>query len=84
MSKSWFTWVRIDMLEMLLDQNRALERTPRVSRFVIILAAMVADLLLFDADKHLREQVALQVLPRFTVFTDSHLSMQAKLSEPTL
>ena len=48
---------------MLLDQNRALERTPRVSRFVIILAAMVADLLLFDADKHLREQVALQVLP---------------------
>ena len=72
------------MLEMLLDQNRALKRTPCVSRFVIILAAVIVGLLFFDADKHLREQVALQVLPRFTVFADPHLSMQAKLSEPNI
>lgn len=61
---------------MSLDKNGSLEGAPHwlgPPRLLVILLALVP--LFFDANKHLPEQVALQLLPRVTILADAHVPM---------
>lgn len=71
------TWARIDMLQMLLDQNRSFKRAS--CEFALGVAVGVlwrCASLLFDANEHLGEKKTLKLLPRLPVFAHSNRAVK--------
>jgi hypothetical protein len=60
--ENWLVGAGINGLQMLLDQDRTLESAASGLALLIVLVG-VGNLLLLDADEHLREQIAFQFLP---------------------
>lgn len=70
-------------VEMLLNEDRALEGTPRRFAWVSLVVPLLGDieLLLLDADEHIGKKIALKLLPRHLVLTNAQSAIQSKLAE---
>ena len=71
------TWIRLNMLQVLLDQNRSFKRAS--GEFALGISICILwrrALLLLHADEHFREEEALELLPRLAVFADSHSAVE--------
>ena len=76
------TWHRFHISQVFLDEDRAFEGTsgklafgPRVFQLVL------ATLLLFDANKHVREEITFELLPGGSIFAHSHDTVQSQFAE---
>ena len=76
------TWIRLHVLQMLLDQDGPFKRAP--GEFALRIPICILwwrALFLFHADQHFREEEALELLPRLAVFTDSHSAVEPQSSK---
>jgi hypothetical protein len=69
---------------VLLDQDGPLQRAlaELALRVVVGVLGRGGAALLLDADEHLAEQEALEILPRLAVPAHAHRPVQAQLAEP--
>jgi hypothetical protein len=72
----------LDLIQMLLDQNRAFQSAFALSvRRIWAIPLRLRNLLFFNAYQHLGKQITLQFLPRLTILANANMAMQAQLSE---
>jgi len=81
------TRCRLDLLQMSLNQDGAFQRTLGFDLGCVrhrVPGLLVDDLFLFDADQHLGEEKALQILPRLAIFAHTNSAIQDQFAKSVI